>query len=106
MIHIFLALLQVFDIIIHAATNQLEALRVTANIVILLWLAANSMGWLTAKPKYAAIAAPVIYLGLNLTFLTRAGFTNNGEPRTMLFILVTLTMALSAILLSKFKPQA
>lgn len=102
--HIFLALLQVFDIIIHAATNQLEALRVTSNIVILLWLAAKSMGWLTAKPKYAAIAAPGIYLVLNFVFLINNGFTNNGEPRTMLFILVALTITLSAILLSKSRP--
>lgn len=43
-IGIVIAILQVFDILIHAAADQLEFLRVTANIIILVWLAIVFLG--------------------------------------------------------------
>ena len=40
-----IALIQLFDIFIHAATNQLEIIRVISNLVILLWLAVIMLNW-------------------------------------------------------------
>jgi len=34
-----IALVQIFDVIIHAASDQLEPLRVSSNVNILVWLA-------------------------------------------------------------------
>ena len=34
-----IALVQIFDVIIHAASDQLEPLRVSSNVIILVWLA-------------------------------------------------------------------
>lgn len=34
----FIGFIQLLDIIIHAGTNQLELIRVTANILILIWV--------------------------------------------------------------------
>jgi hypothetical protein len=33
-----IALVQIFDVIIHAASDQLEPLRVSSNVIILVWL--------------------------------------------------------------------
>lgn len=104
---IVIAVVQVFDILIHAATDQLEFLRVTANIVILVWLAILFFGRLGRVSKAASAGAVGLYILLNLIFLFQAGFTNpeqGGAPRTMLFILVILTSLLSMPLV--FKPQA
>lgn len=34
-----IALVQIFDVIIHGASDQLEPLRVSSNVIILVWLA-------------------------------------------------------------------
>ena len=97
---IVIAIVQVFDILIHAATDQLEFLRVTANIVILIWLAILFFGRQRQVSKAASAGAIGLYLLLNLIFLLQAGFTNpdqGGAPRTMLFILVFLTIVLSTL---------
>jgi hypothetical protein len=39
-----IAFVQLLDIVLHAATNQLEPLRVSSNLVILLWLAIIAAG--------------------------------------------------------------
>ena len=97
-----IALIQIFDILIHAATDQLEFLRVTSNIVILLWLAFVFFGKANTN---TAIGAVGLYLLLNIIFLAREGLTNpqqGGELRVMLFILVILTTVLSIILALKY----
>ncbi len=102
---IVIAIVQVFDILIHAATDQLEFLRVTANILILVWLVILFFGKLRQISKAASMGAIGLYLLLNLIFLFQAGFTNpdqGGAPRTMLFMLVILTSILSMQLV--FKP--
>ncbi len=104
---IVIVIVQAFDIFIHAATDQLELLRVTANIVILVWLAILFFGRLGQISKAASAGAIGLYILLNLIFLFQAGFTNpeqDGAPRTMLFILVILTSILSMPMV--FKPQA
>ncbi len=98
---ISIALLQVFDIAIHAATDQLEFLRVSSNVIIFLWLAMLASGKGNVKAGLAAISAVGAYLILNLIFLAREGFTNpeqGGGLRVMLLLLVFLTVASSSAL--------
>ncbi len=98
---IAIALLQLFDIAIHAATDQLEFLRVSSNVIILVWLAVTASGKFNVKAGLAAISAVGAYLILNLIFLAREGFTNpeqGGELRVMLLLLVFLTVSSSSAL--------
>ncbi len=98
---IAIALLQLFDIAIHAATDQLEFLRVLSNVIILLWLAVTALEWRNAKGVLAAISAVGAYFILNLIFLAREGLTNpeqGGGVRVMLLLLVFLTVASSSVL--------
>ncbi len=96
-----IALTQFFDIIIHATTDQLEPLRVSSNIVVLLWLAIVAYGKLGTKLPPIAIGSIGAYLVLNVVFLLLEGFTNpeqGGALRSLLFLLVLLTLALSSLL--------
>ena len=98
---IAIALLQVSDIAIHAATDQLEFLRVSSNVIIFLWLAMLASGKGNIKAGLAAISAVGAYLILNFIFLAREGFTNpeqGGGLRVMLLLLVFLTVSSSSAL--------
>jgi hypothetical protein len=97
-----IAVIQLLDIIIHAATNQIEILRVSSNIIILLWLAVVASGKVNTKFLAVAISSIGLYLVLNLVFLAREGITNvehGGELRVALFLLMLLTITLSALLI-------
>lgn len=98
-----IALVQLFDIAIHAATDQLEPLRVASNVVVLLWLVLAASGKLSAYARQVGVACLGVYLLLNALFLAQAGFTNpaqDGAVRWMLILLVALTLALGSWLLS------
>ena len=100
-LQIAVAIIQVFDIIIHAATDQLEILRVTSNVIILLWLAIVTTGKFNLKFLQIAATSIGAYLFLNVIFLAMAGMTNveqGGGLRTTLFLLVFLTITLSTLL--------
>lgn len=96
-----LALIQIADIVIHAATGQLEPLRVTANVIVLALLAARSFG----KPSQAwTLAAGAAYLVLNLLFVAQHGITNaaqGGQLRVTLVVLVLATVVLLGMLIRK-----
>ena len=97
-----IALVQIFDIIIHVAVNQVEPLRVSSNLVILLWVIALVVGQLKRSNWYISIAAIGIYLVLNLSFIGLKGITNpanGGALRLPLFILVGLTVIFWALLM-------
>lgn len=97
-----LALVQVVDIGLHAATGQAEAMRITANAAILVWLAVAAVGRGRTAHRWLGAAALAIYLLLNALFLAQAGLTNpaqGGAPRVALFVLVALTLGLSGALL-------
>ena len=97
-----LALVQVFDIVLHVATNQAEPLRIIANLAVLQWLAGAGLGRLRPNFHSTGVAAVVVYLVLNGAFLAQAGLTNpaqGGAPRVALFVLVALTLGLSGALL-------
>ncbi len=93
---VLIMIIQLFDIIIHAMTNQLEILRVTSNIVILLWLTLVLLRKIPSKFLQVAIGSISTYTLLNLVFLVLEGVrTQNGEPRIMLFLLILSTLASS-----------
>ncbi len=96
-----LAIVQIADIVIHAATGQLEPVRVAANVIVLALLAARSFG----KPRQAwTLAAGAGYLALNLLFVAQHGITNaaqDGQLRVTLVVLVLATVSLLAMLLRK-----
>ena len=97
-----IAIVQVFDIFIHVATNQVEPIRITSNIIILLWLTTVFIfSTFNANFLKMAIGSIVAYLVLNIIFLMLEGVTNaeqGGELRVMLFVLVLLTVTLSTLL--------
>jgi hypothetical protein len=102
---IAIILIQFFDIAIHAATDQLEPLRVLSNLIILAWVFMLMAGKLNEKIKTIALVSIGAYLGLNLIFLALEGVTNpnTGALRSMLFLLVILTTALSTVLFTQLK---
>jgi len=102
---IIIILVQLFDIAIHAATDQLEPLRVVSNLIILAWVFVMLSGKLSEKIKPVTLGSIGTYLGLNLIFLALEGLTNpnTGAPRSMLFLLVILTTVLSVGLFTHLK---
>ncbi len=101
-----IVLIQFFDLFIHAATNQLEILRVSSNIILLLWLAVTASGRYNTKFLSLAVGSIGGYLVLNFIFLALEGVTNveqGGELRGMLFLLMSLTVAASFLLIHVHK---
>lgn len=101
-----LAAVQLLDIIVHAATDQLEVLRVSSNAVIFIWLAVAALSKQKTYSLPTAVGSIGMYLVLNFIFLAREGVTNadqGGELRGMLFVLLSLTLLLSIILISNLK---
>ena len=97
---IAIAAVQVVDILIHAATDQIEPIRVLSNVVVLLWLGLVATG--RVKGRLLPLIAVITYLLLNALFLVQAGVTNpqqGGVVRWMLLLLVALTLALAARLI-------
>ena len=93
-------LVQLFDAAIHIATDQFEPIRITANVIIIVWIIATLTGWIKERFRSYSLAAIGVYLLLNLIFLAQNGLTNpeqGGALRTTLFLLVFLTVALSAL---------
>ena len=95
-----IALVQIFDVTIHAATDQLEPIRVASNVIILAWLGLVAGG----RGGIRSISSGMVggYLLLNLLFLAQEGITNpaqGGALRVMLLVLIALTEGLSAWLI-------
>lgn len=99
---VIIAFVQLFDLAIHATTDQLEPLRVASNAVILLWLVLMAFGIIRGYARQTGIASVSGYLLLNAIFLAQAGFTNpaqGGAVRWMLILLVALTLSLAVWLI-------
>lgn len=93
-----IVIVQLLDIIIHAATNQLEIIRVSSNVILLVWSAIVASNRFNTKFLLTAISSISLYLILNMIFLAREGLTNTeqaGGLRTTLFLLMFLSIALS-----------
>ncbi|HCK65418.1 MAG TPA: hypothetical protein DHW49_04075 [Anaerolineae bacterium] len=98
---ITISLIQIFDILIHAGTNQIEIIRILSNVIILLWLAISASGKLNLKFSLVPLA---FYLFLNIIFLAQNGLTNpqqGGELRIILFVLVISTVLFSGVYIKK-----
>ena len=102
-------LIQLFDIIIHVSTDQAEPIRIASNIVIIVWIIAALAGWLIERSRTISIAAISTYVVLNVMFLAQNGLTNpeqGGALRTTLFLLVFLTVTLSALFIFRTSTSA
>ncbi|MBX3047631.1 MAG: hypothetical protein KIT46_08610 [Anaerolineales bacterium] len=91
-----LGLVQVADIAVHVATEQVEPLRIAASLIILGWLAARSRG--QAQTRASQLTVIGAYLALNLAFLAQAGLTNpdqGGQLRVLLLVFVLVTLGLA-----------
>ena len=101
-----LILIQLFDILIHAFTDQLELLRVLSNAVLLGWIGYGFLRSSSQISKGIGYGALTIYLLLNIVFLTMFGIRNPSQGDTLrivLFILVGLTTGLSIWVLSSIE---
>jgi hypothetical protein len=89
---IFIALIQVFNVSIHIAMNQIEPIRILASAVVLIGLIATR---LTAQKRSVWILglSGVIYLSLNAIFIVEDGVLNpvSGEPRVLLMAIALAT---------------
>lgn len=92
-----IALVQVFDIVIHVASDMIEPIRITSNLFIFVWLGIVVSGRLNHIPWRVASGFVGVYLLLNAVFVATEGFINptNDQFRTVLFVLVGVTVALS-----------
>ncbi len=108
LLSIGIAIIQLLDIFIHAVTDQLEIIRVSSNLIILVWLAGVTLGWFNAKFLPVAIGSLGLYSILNVIFLVREGLTNpeqGGGLRTTLFLLMFLTVTFSSLFTLKHKKR-
>jgi hypothetical protein len=102
LLSIGIAIIQVVDIIMHVATDQAEPIRITSNVIILLWLALVTFGRVKLNFRIVAAGAIGLYLLLNVIFLATNGVTNpeqGGALRVTLLILIALTVRLSIMLI-------
>ncbi len=79
--------IQIVDILIHVLSNQIEPLRIIANLIIIIWVLAikeNKYDWPIVS----------IFLALNAVFLVQNGVLNEGEPRIFFSISILLTFIL------------
>ena len=98
MIH-FITFIQIVDATVHILTNQAELLRIISNFLIVVWLYVL----MSKKNKIINIGVVSTYIIFNFIFLVLNGFTNDGNPRVILYIAVSLTSILSFNLISKTK---
>ena len=84
-------LIQVADTTVHVLANQIEPLRITANIIIIIWLLLPSKN-LTKSISLGSIS---LFAILNIYFLSQFGITNDGSPRIFFWGAVISTLALS-----------
>lgn len=91
------ALVQVFDIVIHLANGFFEPIRLTSNVFIFVWLGIVLSGRLNHISWRVMSGFVGVYVLLNVVFVATEGFINpeTGEFRTVLFVLVGVTVVLS-----------
>ena len=93
---LLLLVLQALDILLHAATDQLEPLRVASNLI--LGLAAIMAAGSGHFARPLILVASGAYLALNILFLFHNGLVNpnTGGLRFPLFAFVIGSLALAA----------
>ena len=84
-------LIQAADITVHVLANQVEPLRITANVIIIIWLLLP----LKNLTKPLSLGSVGLFAILNIYFLSQFGITNDGSPRIFFWSAVVSTLALS-----------
>ena len=84
-------LIQAADITVHVLANQVEPLRITANVIIIIWLLLP----LKNLTKPLSLGSLGLFAILNIYFLIQFGITNDGSPRIFFWGAVISTLALS-----------
>ena len=84
-------LIQVADTTAHVLANQIVPLRITANIIIIIWLLLPSKN----LTKSISLGSLSLFAILNIYFLSQFGITNEGSPRIFFWGAVISTLALS-----------
>jgi|TARA_B110000305_G_scaffold239674_1_gene308123 hypothetical protein len=94
---ILIAVIQIFDIIIHIATSQIEPIRVIASTVLLIAIAVPRLT--ESRRIIWALGLSGKYLLLNVLFVLEDGFTHagTGEPRVLLVLIVLSTTLLGVL---------
>ena len=90
--------IQLFDIVIHIVTDQIELMRIASNVIIMTWVSALLLGRSSAHSRLVSYGALIMYAILNTLFVAMYGVTNpaqDGALRIVLFVLVFFTIALS-----------
>ena len=89
-------LLNIFDIVLHVATNQPEVLRITSNILI---ITASGVALQRQRSKLVLIIGLSSYLILNGIFIALNGIGTAG----MAFIALTTAFTILSLFLRKIK---
>ncbi|MGB1462968.1 MAG: hypothetical protein ACPG8Q_05490, partial [Candidatus Poseidoniaceae archaeon] len=87
-----LLFIQALDVFIHVASGQVESLRISASVMLVIaaWMILASPG----GAKGVGIANAFAFMVLNGVFLSVSGLSNpeTGSLRVPLFVLVTLSL--------------
>ena len=86
-----ITLIQVADVTVHILANQVEPLRITANVIIIIWILLP----LKNMTKSLSLVSISLFAILNIYFLSQFGVTNDGSPRIFFWGAVVSTLALS-----------
>ena len=86
-----ITLIQVADVTVHILANQVEPLRITANVIIIIWILLPSKN-MTRSLSLGSIS---LFAILNIYFLSQFGVTNDGSPRIFFWGAVVSTLVLS-----------
>ena len=84
-------LIQVADVTVHVLANQVEPLRITANVIIIIWILLP----LKSMTKSFSLVSISLFAILNIYFLSQFRVTNDGSPRIFFWGAVVSTLVLS-----------
>ena len=74
---IIIAAIQVVDVAVHILSDQVEPLRIAANIAVIAWALVSALN-LSKKQSMVNLS---VFIVLNLVFLLQNGIANDGSPR-------------------------
>ena len=74
---IIIAAIQVVDVTVHILSDQVEPLRIAANIAVIAWALVSALN-LSKKQTMVNLS---VFIVLNLIFILQNGIANDGSPR-------------------------
>ena len=87
---IIIAAIQVVDVAVHILSDQVEPLRIAANIAVIAWALVSALN-LSKKQSMVNLS---VFIVLNLVFLLQNGIANDGSPRIFFWGAVASTVLL------------